>query len=306
MWLWVAGLAGVASATDSFLNRLALKEKTGDVSSYTLIYFVLISLLLFPFCLPLRFSSVKELWPLIFLQGTSWSIATIAGYMARARTHVSLQTILAQSRVLWVAILAPFFLAEKITLLTMTGIGVVFFGFVLLFYGGELRWHRGMTLTVLAAVFAAIGTMLNTFLVHASIGVFQVSFMMVFFQLPALALLFLFRGSNKDNGFSEVLTEGVLKETVGAGRRTTVNNILRTRWRLLLGATVLEAFAIVGINWAYQIGRSAPSTAVFMAVSAMTAVILGIAFLDERESIARKALSSAVIITGIVFIKLAS
>ncbi|MBI3887800.1 hypothetical protein HY310_01910 [Candidatus Microgenomates bacterium] len=202
--------------------------------------------------------------------------------------------------------MAVFLLGEILTVQTILAIFIIFLGLTLLFLQKDFDWHGGIVLSLLASIFAAAGAIANTILVRGSLGVMTVSFTMVASQLPLLFVLFLFYKSNAD-GFGEILTLGVLKETIGYGRRRNLlKDVLKAKWKLLVGATIMESIAVAGVNWSYRGGPSSMATTVFMSFSVITTVIFGYVFLNERKYFLRKIISGTIIIAGILVLKFVS
>jgi len=133
MWFYIALFAGLASALDKVINRVALKNQN-NVLAYSFLYIGLMATIALFFSLPFPMTLPVFVWVLIIAQTIVWAISTLSSFMSQSTTDVSLSMIIARSRMLWVLPFSFLFLQERITIYTILGTVTIFSGFLVLLY----------------------------------------------------------------------------------------------------------------------------------------------------------------------------
>ena len=283
MWFWLSLTAGIASASEKLLNRIALKDKS-NVLAYSFLYISAISLISFKFSLPVTNIQFKvDLLILVIIQAVFWSLGTLFSFAAQTNTDVSLSMIISRSRMLWMVPLGIYILGEQPSTVSFSGMLIIFLGLLLLFYKTEFHKHKGVHFMTLGSIFVAFGSTINALLVRNYLTPPQTTFITMFSQSLIFLILLLIRKNSVEK----------LKST------------LTTTWYIIITAASIETFAFFGLNKAFQLGNASIATAVYLAMT-ITTVWGGIIFLKERDNIPRKIISSALVTIGIIVIKLFS
>ena len=280
MWFWYSTTAGLASAMEKVLNRVALKDR-GNIAAYSLIYLSLIAFFSLWFSLPLKLVLSRSLILLLISQALFWTLGTLFSFLSYAKTEVSLSMIISRSRVLWMIPLGAAFLGERLNAYSIGGILLVFFGFLALFYRESLHKHQGIHFMIAGSIFVALGSVVNAKLVQNFLTPAQTTLTTMVGQ----SLLFLTIVLLKDNPGKRIL------------------EVTKRAWRIMILAAIIETWAFIGINLAFKYGYASTSTAVYLGMS-VTSIWVGIIFLKERDYLFRKLISSALVTAGIIVLKL--
>lgn len=279
MWFSLALISGLASAIDKVLNRHALKNRNNALA-YSVIYLFLTATFTLPFVFPLKIDLTQRLFLLILAQSGIWAVASVLGFAAHKSTDVSLSSIISRARILWLIPLGFLFLDERLSLYSILGVMLIFFGLAMLFYKGNIHKHKGVHLVLISSVFAAFGSVTNAILVREYLNPAQVTFTTMFGQAVVLLIVLILRGKSLEK----------------------IKDVLSHSWLITLIATMLEAFAYITLSSAYKIGLASSVTAVYMAVS-IVVVWFGILFLKERNSLKSKIISSILVTLGVILVR---
>lgn len=280
MWFWLSAIAGIASASEKILNRIALKDR-GNVLAYSFLYMSLISLLSLPFSLPFKISPDYYFVGLLLLQSIFWSLGTIFSFLSQTKTDVSLSMIISRARMLWMIPLGALFLNEKLSYYSIIGVAIIFAGLIVLFYKTQYHKHQGVHLMFFGSIFVALGSIVNAVLVRTFLSPTQTTFITMLSQSLVFLLVLIYR--------KNVLHR--LKE------------VLARSWYIILTASVIETFAFFGLNYSFRLGSASLSTAVYLGMTIIT-VWIGIIFLKEKQNMWRKIISSAIVFLGIIIVKI--
>lgn len=280
MWFWLAMIAGLASALDKVLNRVALKNR-GNVIAHSFLYISVISLFSLAFSFPIKNIQVtNHLIFLIIIQAFFWSTGTLVSFLSQAKTDVSLSMIISRARMLWVVPLGIIFLGETPSIPSVVGILIIFFGLLTLFIKSNIHRHQGVHLMAIGSVLVAFGAVINTVLVRQ----YLTSAQTVFVTMASQALVFLAFLLYRKNLISRCY------------------EVWMRAWKIIVLAAAVETFAFIGVNHAYKIGITSFVTAVYLGMT-ITTVWIGIFFLNEKEHFWKKIIGSLLVTVGIIVLK---
>lgn len=282
MWFWIALFAGLGSAVDKVIHRLALKEQRNLVA-YSFLWLLFISLLSLGFSFPFILPSGTNFWGLVFLQVIFWSSATLAGFISQSKTDVSLTSIISRARMLWLIPLSFLFLGERLSGISIFGIFIIFGGFLVLFWRTKVHRDKGVDWMILGSLFSAFGTVVNVFLLRSYLGPAQVTFFQTFGQVILFLAILIYR---KD----------CLSRLQEVWKRARV---------FIVSSATIETAAIIGNNQAIKLGPTSAVTAIYLSMTLAT-VWIGVIFLKERELVWKKVISSLIVTAGIIMVKVFS
>jgi len=278
-WIILAVLGGFFSNVYNFSNRYVLKDQ-GDPLAFgwfleasRLLIFLLIAIINASFAsiFSLPIHSLLLLLALGFVEVLSiYAIVHMHAY-----THLSISTIIARTRVLWIPLLAFFFLQESLKFSEYIGIVILFLGLGIAVAPKKIFVDKGIAFSYLSAFVSAIIAILQKLLADG----IPISTIMVFMSLPSAIVLPIFM---KDS--SHRLTR-----------------IFKDRLWIKFAASLANVLAMYFYIFALTVGPVSKVSGIYQAML-IASVFAGIIFLNEREDLKKKIVGSIIVIAGVVLL----
>lgn len=274
-WIILAIFSGLASNAFNFFTRYVLKGNDDPIAYAwyyeTLRFAVFASLAFFDYRLEINPLSI------FFLLGigiAEW-ISMYFYMKMHSYTHLSISTIVSRTRLVWVALLAYFFMGEILKPYEYIGIIVIFLGLCIVVAPKKLVSDKGILYANLAAFFIAVDIIfISLSLPYASNSVINAAM-----SLPGMILFPLFM-KHPIKRISSSLKVNLKAKTIAIGF-----NCL---------SVFLFAFAI-------RLGDTSKVTAIYQSMMVFS-VLAGIIFLKEREDAAKKIIGTGVTLVGILLL----
>src|SRR5690348_3021602 len=127
-WILFAIAAGFASNLYNFLNRFVLRKESDSTVFGWLseVVRIVIAFLILPFDFQVNHSS--NVLYLFLILGLVELVSIYVFMKMHAFTHLSISTIISRTRLIWVPLIAFFFLGESLKVIEYVGIAVLFLG----------------------------------------------------------------------------------------------------------------------------------------------------------------------------------
>lgn len=275
-WIFFAIIAGISSAAFNTLLRRSLRRPDADPTAYAWWFEAvraLVCLLLIPF-LPLTAFS-WQLFGTLLLLGLS-EFVTICFYMKmHAYNQLSLSTVIAQLRSVWVPFLAFFILGEVLIPTQWLGIALIVSGAIIATGIRQFRVDRGVKYALIVTFASAFSGVI----LKQAAGMASIPVVVFAFSFPAVILLPLFMKS----GVSRI--QAKLTSVVSHN----------------LPASAVNLIGMFALTMAARLGTASQVTGVFQGV-AMLAVASGIILLGEKENQGVKILAACLTTVGIILL----
>lgn len=274
-WILIALIAGLASNFANFTTRYLIKDDRDSASfSFSLELF---RVLIFGF---LAFFDYQMDWSfqtvgLLLLLGLIEPLSIYTFMKMHEHTHLSISSIVSRSRMIWVAILAFIFLNETLKLTDYVGILVLFFGLSTAIAPHKFFLDKGIKITTLAAIIAAIVVVL----IKAVSDDVSLPVLMVWMSFPSVFIIPLF-----------------MKNPTKRLKTFTQN-----KFSLKILFNIFNFIAMYGYVLAISYGSVSIVTAIYHGMIVFS-VLAGIIFLNEREDIGRKIIGSIITAGGIILL----
>lgn len=276
-WVYIAVLAGLASNLYNFFNRKVLKQN-GDSTAYgwwtEFLRFAAAFLLLpWDFSFTFNFSVLCTL----LLIGT---IELLSGYIffkMHKHSDLSVSTIISRTRLIWIPILAFFFLGEKLTVPEYAGIVILFFGLSIAVSPHKLKMDKGVQLSYLSAFIVAILSVV----MKAGSSHVSTSVLLVFMSVVSVFVIPLFMRDAKK-------------------RITRVFKKHKTPILLASGSNIIAMYFYV---YALRIGDVSKVMGIYQGMM-IVSILGGIVLLNERQDIGKKLFGAVITIAGILMLSL--
>lgn len=271
-WIILAVAAGIFSQLFNFLNRYLLKNRNdpmpfGWVSEF---FRLAVYLLILPFD---RNQTLTPHSLMILLGlGAINVISVYAFFKMHALTDLSLSSIIARSRLIWVPIIAFLLLGEVLKINQYFGIIVLFIGLSTTVAPHRMFADKGIMYSLATSIIVAL---LST-VMKAATPLASPSQIMIFMALPTVIILPFFIKSPFRTLISEIKTKPVHK-IIASGA-----NLLAMYLTLL----------------ALKDGPVGIVSAIYQGMM-IIAVVAGIVLLNERKDIRQKIIGSVITLVGI-------
>lgn len=271
-WFLLAIGAGFASNLANFTTRYLIKDDR-DSASFSLsleVFRVLVfgSIAFFDFYINWSVRTVT----LLLLLGFIEPLAVYTFMKMHEHTHLSISSIVSRSRMIWVAVLAFFFLGESLKLIDYVGIVILFLGLGIAVAPHRFFIDKGVKIAVLTSVLAAIIVVL----IKALSSNVSLPIIMVCMSLPSLFIIPLFTKKAKQR----------------------MKSFVQNRFSFKLLFNIFNLFAMYGYILAIKYGSVSIVTAIYQGMI-IFAVLAGIIFLKEREDIGKKIAGAVVTVLGV-------
>ena len=277
LWLVLAFLTGLASNAHNFLSRYVLKD--GDDATAYAWYFELGNAIIFFILLFFNWHLVLTLQSsiLFLLLGLSEFISIYFYMKMHAYTHLSISAILSRTRMIWVPILAFFFIAEQLQFTDYLGIAIIFIGVSITSAPHKLFIDKGAMYANLAAFTIAA----NIIITHT--------------LLPY--------GSNAVINFARCLPAVILFPLLMKNSPTRIKAVLKTQQKARFAAVIFSALSVLLFIMALRVGDASKINAIYQGMMIFS-VLAGIIFLKERKDITRKLFGAVITIVGVVILSI--
>lgn len=276
IWLIWALVSAFSDGIKRILHRVIMIDESPY--SYALIEniltsFVFIPILITEFTIP---SGIFP-WLLVLFSSFIWTIIALVGFNAYKFTPISLKEPISQSRLIFLLILSIILLSEIITFRKILGTLIIFIGIIILTYHKKRIFGRlsdkGVQLTFISAfLFAFVNIIDKTAMRYFTAGMFG----FLVYLIPGLLLLLFIK-----------------KRTV------QTKKLIKNKWNFILFVIILGAVFYYSKLKAYTL---ADVSLVFpiIRMGTLISVLGGILFLNEKEEIFKKVLSSVIIMIGVI------
>ncbi|MDD5547754.1 MAG: EamA family transporter [Candidatus Pacebacteria bacterium] len=277
IFLFIAIICGVIT---KIIHKYILK----NVEAYPYAFFG--NLVSAAISLPLaaiNFSFPKSGNAILFLGIASilWAVLAVSAFIAYKKTDLSLREPVSQSRIIWTFILGILLLGETATIFKTIATALIFLGISLLIWHPERKWGRltdpGILWTLGSALLASIVAIVD----KASLGYFNPEVYNFLVYLFPTILLAVFLPKNIE-GFKHLLrTKGWI---------AFAGTIIQTASYYF----TLKTFSVMDITLAYPL----------LQMVTLLTVIGGIIFLKEKEHFRQKILATAVVVIGMILLRI--
>ncbi len=280
-WFEYALCAAVLEASFWLISR-SLLRKVDDHRSFALLMQFLPPLLLLPLLIiePLQLPQNGFAWAAILLAAAAWAFHEVVAFKSLRFTEASVQQTVRETRLVWAAFFAFFFLGESVSLWRIAGIILILAGVAAItFKGRKLKLDYGVKLVLVSAV------------ANASARVFD-KLALEGFSVTAYAILV------------SILTGAFIAVApTPYGSKQRLQHILRTHWKTVCAAGTL----VIASYWfqvkALSVGDVSQVTAVF-SLGVVFATVGGILFLKERDNALKKIAGMGLAIAGALLLRM--
>jgi drug/metabolite transporter (DMT)-like permease len=274
-WFILSVLTGLASNAFNFLSRFILRN--GDDSTAFAWYFQSLRVLAFGTLALFHWHIIWTPYSIILflLLGLTEFVSTYWYMKMHAVSDLSISSIISRTRMIWVPIIAFFFLNEQLGLLDYMGIAIIFIGVSFTMAPKKLMVDKGALYANLSAFFIAINIVITKMLLPYGSN----EIIMTALALPSV-LLFPLLMKNSKQRITRLFKTNIVVKTLSIS--------------LSLAALFLFMAAI-------RVGDASKVNAVYQGMM-IFAVIAGIIFLKEREHIVKKLVGATVTIVGVVLL----
>lgn len=275
LWVIYAALGGISSNLFNFLSRYVLKD-SGDSTSWAWFYEALraplfLLLAMFDFRLDINPTSV-----ILFLSVGLSEFASVYLYMRmHALSQLSISTIISRTRLIWIPLIAFFFLGENLKIGDYMGIFLLFLGVSITTAPHKMFVDKGAIYANLAAFVIAI----NVILLKLATPYGSPAMILFFYSLPSVILFPIFMKESKQR-LLENSKKHLLPKVV---------------------ATLASMGASYFLLLALQIGEVSKVNAIYQGMM-ITGVIAGIVFLKEKEDTLQKIIGTIVALVGVILL----
>lgn len=274
-WFLLAAGAGIASNLANFTTRYLIKDDKDSASfslSLEVFRFLAFGILaLFDFHINWSLKTVI----LLLLLGFIEPFAIYTFMKMHEHTHLSLSSIISRSRMIWVAIIAFFFLGESLKPLDYIGIVILFLGLSIAVSPHKMFVDKGIKFSILTSIIAAIAVVL----IKAVSSDVSLPVMIAWMSLPSVFIIPLFMKNSKQR----------------------IKGFMQNKLHLKILFNVFNFFAFYGYTLAIKYGSVSIVTAMYHGMIVF-AVLAGIIFLHEQEDTAKKIVGSIITAVGVLLL----
>lgn len=269
-WVIYAMSAGLLSSLFNFLTRFALtKDKDSSASGwFSEVVRVLIVLVFIPWDGALSLST-HTLFIFIAL-GVIEFFSVFIFMKMHAFTHLSISTIVARTRLVWIPLIAFLVLGERLSVLEYGGIIVLFVGLSTVVSPKRLFVDKGLIYTSISSFIVAI---LSIVMKMAS-GSMSSSWILIAMALPTILFYpLLLKKKRIINGFKHQIPAKIAAA----------------------GANVFSMYLYI---YALKIGEVSKVTAIYQGMM-IVSILAGVIFLRERQDVGKKLVGAVITLAGV-------
>lgn len=274
-WLLVSIFAGLCSSGFNYLNRYILRVNR-DSTAYAwwfealrTLFFII--LMFFDSFINITLTNIL----ILLLLGTVEFFSVYIFMKMHKFTHLSLSTIIARLRVIWVPILALVFLNEKLTVSEYLGMLVIFIGLTIVLSPKRIKIDKGVKITFISSLVVAVLSLVTK---RAS-EIASTPFVLIFMGAPTV-LMFPF----------------VMKDW-----KRRVSGFWKIDKLKIIMAVAFNIAAMYFLVWAYRIGSVSKVTGIYNSMMVVL-VLAGIFMLNEKKNALTKIIGSFVVLIGVFLI----
>lgn len=275
-WLIFAILAGIFSQLFNFLNRYVLKDGDDPMSLGWLAEFARFAVYLLFLPYNFHYDNLFNTFMLLIGLGVINVISVFVFFKMHSFADLSISSIVSRTRLMWVPLIAFFFLGEVLSVNQYIGIAILFTGLSVTVSPHKIFADKGVMYSFLTSIVVAFISVL----MKALSPVASTSLIMVFMALPTVILLPLVM-NNSINRIKNGLKKNLLLKLLAAGA-----NLLAMFLTLL---ALKQGGPVSIVSGIYQ---------AMMIIS----VLAGIIFLNERKDIRKKIIGSVITVVGIILL----
>lgn len=271
-WLFLAVFAGLGSNLYNFFNRVVLKDD-GDSLAYAwwtefLRFGIALIFVSFDFSVILSLHTVF----LLFLVGVVEVVSSFIFYKMHRYNELSISTIISRTRLIWIPIIAFFFLGEKLSIVEYVGIIILFLGLSIAVSPHRLRIDKGIQLAYLSALVVAV----LSIVMKAGSSQVSTSILLIFMSVTSVIVFPLFMKSPK----KRIIT------------------IFKKNPLKILAASGFNIIAMYLYVLALRLGDVSKVTAIYQGMM-IVSIIFGIVLLKEKKDVVKKVIGATITIVGV-------
>lgn len=192
-------------------------------------------------------------------------------------SHLSISSILSRTRMIWVPMLAYFFVSEQLQFPDFLGIAIIFIGVSITSAPHKLFIDKGALYANLAAVMIAVNIIITKMV------------------LPF--------GSDVVINFARVAPAVILFPLLMKHPKKRLQTVLKTRKKARVLAVIFASLSVLLFTIALRFGDASKINAVYQGMM-IVSVLAGIFFLKERQDITRKLFGAVITIIGVVVLSI--
>ena len=278
-WVILAFFAGISSQLFNFLNRFLLKDGDNPISLgwFSEFFKLVISALILIFTFKSNPSLTLPAYFYLLALGLVNILSVYFFFKMHSLTELSLSSIIARSRLIWVPILAFIFLGEILDLNQYLGILILFIGLSTAVATKKIFADKGIFYSFLASVLIAIISIIMKIVTPLA----SPAQIMIFMALPTVVVLPFFMKKNIQKIKTEFKTHFCYKV-------------------LAFSANLLAMYLML---LALQTGPVGIITAIYQGMM-IFAVLAGIFLLQEKKNLTQKIIGSLITLIGILLLTL--
>ncbi len=274
-WITLAILGGIGSNVYNFLARHALKDGDDPTTLawfFEAARFVIFGVLLFFERPPaLTFYSFS----MLLLIGVIEIFSIYFFTKMHSLSHLSISSIIIRLRLVWIPILAFFFIHETLSGHEYVGLLVLLVGIIFAGMPHKIAYDKGMRT---AYIFSFVAALLAVAMKAAS-AVASPTLMMFAMSVPSVIIFPLIMKNSKKR------IQSVFKRNAG----------------VKIGITLLNSVSFYVYTFALVLGPISMTQAVYQSMMIIS-VLAGIIILKEREDVGRKILGTVITLCGIYIV----
>ncbi|MCA9495657.1 MAG: EamA family transporter [Nanoarchaeota archaeon] len=277
-WLIFSIISAFCESIKSILHRKVMI--TQDPYAYALFENIFAAIIFLFFINRSFFPNEFIAWFIVLISSLLWLSLSIIAQFSYKYTKVSIQEPLKQTRIIWVFLFGIIFLSEVASLNKFLGTLLIIIGLVYLSYEKKNKFgslnNKGVLFTLLTAFLFAIVTIVDKY----ALNYFNAeTYGFLVYLFPGIALIII----NKSKKNSNILS------------------LIKNFWLIILIVALssfgfyyfkLKALELADASLVFPIIRSAT----------ILTVLGGIIFLNEKENIVKKIISSLIVFVGILLL----
>jgi|CXWL01.1.fsa_nt_gi drug/metabolite transporter (DMT)-like permease len=281
LWLPITLLATLLTTLERVLHRYILRAEN-DANIYTLVYQFAAALVLVPLVvgepqLKSVFFHDLRLYLVWLISSLFWLAFGLFSFHADHYADVSVTSILSRTRILWTFVLGVFFFGEAISFAKLQGVALIFAGLVGLSIRENFKYNKGVLFTLMAAISISIALSIDKYLAR-------------FFPTSVIA-------------FSAFFIPGIWLYITLPNKRERLKKLFSDKGKYAILTALFGALSYWLLLRALTLSDISKVIPIYQSSLALN-VIIGIILLNEREKVLHKLFASAIVLLGVILIRL--
>lgn len=283
-YLPFALIAPILTAVANIIQKVVVSDNKIHGGIFAGTFGLLVALLTTPFALgterltPEMFST-NVLFSLLLMMSL-YSMAMLGFFTAMKHVPISEIIFLESATPIFVLFGSVLFLAESMTWNKLLGAMLVIVGILVAFhYKGTNRWTKFHTLGLISGILYAGAYMTDKYLLTF---IPTLSYLILSFGLPSIALLFIFRRKLNELHYF----------------------LVNKKARNIIWSSIFAALGFYTLFQAYRLSDEISLVNPIFETKALWVVALGIIFLKERKNMLRKIIGISLAVAGILLVNL--